>query len=853
MSGASVPPAARPVRDAAAWIYAFAFASAVSALVYQVVWTRLLALPFGRTTLAAGAVVAGFMGGMGLGAWLFQRAVRSRADEALRVYGALEIAIAATTAGLTLLLETLPRVFAEASSFVPDGLPFTLMRVGTVIVLLLVPAACMGATYPALCAVVIRSREGVARHLGRIYGLNTLGAAAGALVAGFVLIEALGLRASVASANALNLAIGAAAFVVARRLGPGEGSREALPDDEARLSSALPHAVTGVVLLGSGFATLAYEILWFRALQYVFGNSTYALTLMLAVFLLGLGIGGLLFGRVAGRARPERELAACQIAIAVAALAAIAGVGAVLGHERLGGAVSVFDPDFYVRPWWQRLLADGALGTALLLPATLGMGLSFPLATRLYLADVRRLGRRVGGSVLLANTGSIAGSVLAAVAILPWLGTVGGTCLVAGVNLGLGLLVVAFLGGARHRRAAAAVAAVAACAGLVLALPGRLPFRGEGRTAFAGSTLRFEEEGDLATVQVWEDDAIPGALAMTIDGVAIAVSRAWFPAVYAKQRLLAHLPLAIDGSIERVLAIGVGSGSTVDALAGYPTVRAIDAVEINEGVAQAAPLFPEGRVLADPRVDLVVEDVFHYLLRGESRYDLVVADGKQNPDFSSNWTMMSREFYAAAHARLAADGLLVQWIPLSTVASDFRVTLRTFASVFPEMGVFLHAPHWVLLVGSDAPLVGRPRIPSPVFARLPGLRDLRSLRLHSRAALGAMWVGGRADVLRAVGEGPLSTWNHTPVEFSAYKTSVAERRASPRENLALLVGMADAAGPSPFLASTAPVAVSTALLRRAHLCVLEGRPEEARVWARRAVDANPKDALARRTVEDLGG
>jgi len=851
MSEHPAPPARR-VPATVAWIYGFAFASAVSALVYQVVWTRLLALPFGRTTLAASAVVAGFMGGMGLGAWLFQRVLRDRADEALRVYAGLECAIAASTALLTVVLETLPRVFAAASPFVPDGLPLTLLRVGTVIALLLVPAGFMGATYPALCAVLIHSREGVTRHLGRIYGLNTLGAAAGALVAGFVLIEALGLRASVAVAAVLNAAIGAAAFGLARRLGPGERSRAALPDDEARLPSALPHGVTAAVLFGSGLATLAYEILWFRALQYVFGNSTYALTLMLAVFLLGLGVGGLLFGRLAGRARPERDLAACQLVVAVTALAAIAGIAAVLGDERLGGAVSVFAPAFYERPWWQRLLVDAALGGALLLPATLGMGLSFPLATRLYLADVRRLGRRVGGSVLLANTGSIAGSVLAAIAILPLLGTVGGTLLVAGANLGLGLLVLACAEGRRRGRVAMAGLAVAVCAALALALPDRLPFRGEGRTAFADSVLRFEEEGDLATVQVWEDPAIPGALAMTIDGVAIAVSPAWFPTVYAKQRLLAHLPLAVDGGVRRALAVGLGSGSTVHALAGYPGVRDIDAVEISEGVVHAAARFPESGVLDDPRVDLVVEDVFHFLLRGDTRYDLVVADAKQNPDFSSNWTVLSREFYAAARDRLTDRGLLVQWIPLSTLARDFRVTLRTFAGVFPEMGVFVHAPHQVLLVGSDAPLAGRPRIPTRAFEGLPGFADLRRLGLRNRAALGAMWVGARDDVLRAVGEGPTSTWNHTPVEFSAYKTSAAERRDAPRENLALLVGMAEAAGPSPFLPPEAPIATSTALLRRAHLAVLAERRGEALDLARRALAANPRDVLARRLVEQLG-
>jgi spermidine synthase len=358
----------------AASVYAFAVVSAVAALIYEISWTRLLALPFGRTTVAASAVVAGFMGGMGIGAWLYHRVARDGPGRALRAYAALELGIAVSTALLTLGFRRLPELFAGVADFLPPGLPMDLARVGFVFAALFVPTALMGATWPALCSVLIHSREGVARHLGRIYGLNTLGAAAGALLAGLVLIERLGLFGSVLCANALNVSLAGAALGLARRQASA-GAPRALSETEARIPTRLPRALTGAVLFGSGFTTLAYEILWFRALQYLFGNSTYALTVMLVVFLLGLGLGGLCFGRVGRRPSPERDLTLCQLGIALAAVAAIAGEAALLANHGIAGRFSIFSPSMAELAWWKRLLTDGGLALAMMLPATLMMGL----------------------------------------------------------------------------------------------------------------------------------------------------------------------------------------------------------------------------------------------------------------------------------------------------------------------------------------------------------------------------------------------------------------------------------------------------------------------------------------------
>ncbi|MCP3984879.1 MAG: hypothetical protein GY723_10855, partial [bacterium] len=693
-------------------LYLFSFLSGAAALTYQVAWTKMLALAFGGTTLAMSAVVAGFMGGMGIGAWRYHRLDR-RIGAPLATYAGLEFGIAVSTFMLTPLLLALPRAVAYAAPWIPEtpGME-NVVRVCAAFVLLLIPSALMGATYPALCTVLIRSRQDVDLHLGRIYGLNTLGAAVGALLAGLVMVEQLGLRGSVWLANLMNIGIGLAAWVLVRRQA-GAAQTQAEPSDEV-LSSALPIPLLGALLILSGFATLGYEIAWFRAIRYLVGSSTYALTTVLVVFLVGLGFGALLYRPVLRRLRPERALALCQLGVAFFALAAIAAENWILNDPGLRDRLSIFSALFRVRPWEWRLAETTGLAAAILLPATLMMGLSFPLASRLFLGRVRAIGRRTGGAYFLANLGSITGSVAAALLLLPRFGTVGTIQLLAALNLLSGLVLLAFLPRVRLSLALALPAAGAIMAAALLMLPPRLSFHGEEFVRRNVPALLFEEEGDLATVQVRADPNALGRRAMTIDGAIIAVGRGVRPLLYEKQQLLAVLPLTLDPGIRRTLNVGLASGSTLATLASYPEIEKLDVVEINRPVVRAVRYFGESAVLDDPRVDLIVDDAIHYLLRTERRYDLIISDGKQAEDFSGNARILSQEFYAFAHDSLSSCGVFAQWIPGSMRPRDLEIVLRTLLSVFPELEVFFGPPSSIFMLASNCPMHERPGAPAPL-------------------------------------------------------------------------------------------------------------------------------------------
>ena len=830
-------------------LYLFSFLSGSAALIYQVAWTKMLALAFGGTTLAMSAVVAGFMGGMGIGAWRYHRLDR-RIGAPLATYAGLELGIAASTLLLTLVLQQMPRAVARAAPWIPDVAGADdLLRVVAVFVLLLLPSALMGATYPALCTVLIRSPRAVDLHLGRIYGLNTVGAAVGALLAGLVTVEQLGLRGSVLLANLLNLGIGLGAWRLARgQRRPAAGATAA--SDEA-LPSALPIPVLGILLAVSGFATLGYEIAWFRAIRYLVGNSTYALTTVLVVFLIGLGFGALLYRPVLRLLRPERALALCQLAIAGFALAAIGVEHHLLSDPQLRDRLSVFSVVYRVRPWEWRLATTSGLATAILLPATLMMGLSFPLASRLFLGRVRAVGRATGAAYFLANLGSISGSIGAAFVLLPRLGTVGTIQLLSALNLLLGLLLLAFLPRARTSLAFAVPASgLILAAGLSL-LPPRLGFQGEEFVSRHVPALLFEEEGDLATVQVRANPMAPGRRAMTIDGAIIAVGRGVNPLLYEKQQLLGALPLSLDPSIRRTLNVGLASGSTVATMATYPALETLDVVEINAPVARAARYFGESAVLEDPRVRLVVDDAVHYLLRTDQRYDLIVSDGKQNEDFSGNARILSREFYAFSYDRLSPCGIFAQWIPGSMRPQDFEIVLRTLLSVFPELEVFFSPPSSIFMLASRCPLHGRVGSPVP----LPPNLELESHGFASREDLLSRWIASAAQIRSVLPPGPLNRTDRLLLEFSAYRAGPA-RELDVGRNLSLLLA-AQAAAPSEAGAAFAPPDAASSRasrgLQQAWTKMMTGDRSGAQRLARKLAKEHPADASVRASLAMFSG
>ena len=383
------------------------FVSSACALVYQVVWVRQILLIVGTTTAAVTTVLAVFMAGLGLGAWLFGAAA-DRSRRPLRLYSGLELGIGLYALALPMLITASVPPYVLAARYLQGQSELLLpVRVCLAFLLLLVPTVLMGGTLPVLIRHVTRTLDRFGANLGILYSMNLAGAVVGSLGAGFVLIHVLGVRGSSMAAVTGNLAVGLAALWLSGRTRPaGVDAPQTAAPAQRRLEipdGVRPLVWTAVFL--SGLLTMAFEILWTRMLVFTLGSSVYSFTVILATSLAGLALGSWLFAWLEGRARPLQTLAVALLGAGVAAL--------VLGPLSTRSAAVVASLSSRFGWTGEVFLAATALCAALvvLVPATL-MGVVLPLTMRLLVDDLARAGRRVGAAYLVNTVGCVLGSLL---------------------------------------------------------------------------------------------------------------------------------------------------------------------------------------------------------------------------------------------------------------------------------------------------------------------------------------------------------------------------------------------------------------------------------------------------------
>lgn len=736
--------------------------SGVSGLVYEITWIRQLSHLLGGTTFAISTVLAAFMGGLALGS----RYYGSRADRAsdlLRLYARLEFGIAALGAASWLLIRLAPPVYASVAQTLPAG-ALAVLRVVVAMLVILPPTFLMGGTLPILSRFLVRESSRLGRGLGLLYAVNTFGAVLGCFLTGYVFVATLGVPGSVALAVGLNVLIGLGVLVLARS---GDGSAQdmipdATPDEPvpapAAGASRLGFALLGVVFAASGFASLGYELYWSRALQPFLGNSTYAFSAMLTTFLLGLSVGGWVGGRLADRvARPDALLGWVQIGIGASCLATVPAIWG--GLPELGATDLLNDRDL---GWTAYLLRRFLTAFAVMVVPTLLIGMTFPIVNRIGIRRMDALGHGVGTLYFLNTLGSIAGSLAAGFLLLPLLAAKGAlvaTSLFSGV-LGLLVLLGARRPGTRPPwAAAAAMLALAALAPAALD-HGQAP---PSDTQDPGDQVLFQREDHAAETRVYRK--ANGAMHMSVDGHFIGGTG---PDIERKEKILAHLPLALRPQTRRVLAVGLGSGITLGTLALYDRIERMDCVEIVPGVVDGARLFGAASrgVMSDRRLHLHVGDGIQYLLTTPARFDVISSDSKLNPEYSGNAPLLARDYYELCRDRLTEGGVMVQWLACHQPQRELEIIGRSFADAFPHVAVFWYDPNNLIFAGSDRPLV-LDLDHLRALADQPDLRaDLDALALDLPYGPAGLFLADGPRLREILGEGPVSTWDRPRIEFS---------------------------------------------------------------------------------------
>jgi spermidine synthase len=744
------------------------FLSGATALVYEVVWLRMLGLVFGHTVYAVTTVLAAFMAGLGLGSALFGRWA-GRLHDPIRAYGIIEVAIG-LAAGLTpWLLHLAVPAYVEihrAADLSYDA--FSLVQFLIAFALLLAPTTLMGGTLPILSQALVAHGEAMARPVGLLYAINTFGAVLGVGLAGYVLLPGLGNRATLTAAAAANLVVGLVAVLGSPAIRAWIAARAAVSDERRPRAGPGETAVWPVVALGiSAAASMIYEVAWTRALGMVIGSSTYAFTAMLLVFLVGIAGGAALYSALRGRhAATPAVFAGLQMGTGVAA------VLAVLIFERM--------PDlFLLGVSWSdapRFVQGVQLGVsaAALLPSTLLIGATFPCATAVVRPGAGGVGHRVGRLYAASTAGAIGGAVLAGFALVPTVGVHSAITIGAAMNFLLGAVLLARIRPARGRARAAAAAGALAGVGVLFLPIWDLRAIASGPAVYAKRHLAgggpgptrevlFYRDGPSATVTV---ERAAGFLSLLVNG---KVDASTAPPDMPTQLMLGHLPLLLHPAPRAVLVIGLGSGITAGAVARHAVER-VDIVEIEPAVIEASRFFraENGGVLGDARVRVVVGDARSLLLTTWARYDVITSE-PSNPWIGGVASLFSLEFFQLARQRLQPGGIMLQWIhAYNLLPEDLRMVVETFRSVFPATSVWQVGAGDFLLLGRAAPVpidLGALRARLAASPAVAG--DLERIGMRGWAGLLGYFALGEADTARYARGARLNTDDRLSLEFSA--------------------------------------------------------------------------------------
>ena len=722
------------------------FISGASALVYQLIWVRLLGLVFGVSSFAVATVVAVFLLGLGLGSYFFGR-WSERMRDPLQVYLYVELGIAATSLLAYLVIETLP-VYRYLYEYAYNNLGFYGLSVARLVLstlVLLPPVFLIGGTMPLLAKYFLRNPEELGSSFSKLYYLNTLGASAGVLLTGFVFVRLFGVIGTLMIAIGGNLLVALIVSLSKR------GSQAAQPASAGKA----PYTYMLAFLFLTGFISLGYEMLWVRILSTYGLSTSQAFALILAGFLLGFSVGAWFVARSVDR---RRDLEAWFSAVCI--VTAFSGAVVLLIFRQFE-QLTVLLAD--ATPAGQLTLGMALAFTVSFIPAVF-MGILFPLGVRIYAHDVDRIGAKAGNTFFSNTLGCVLGSLLTGFVLIPFVGMWNTTLIL--VNLSLLIALAFLLRGRRPARLQWASLLVVAVVANLLVFADSKTFHAELkgrdlRTAAEGFEVIYYEEGLSGTVTAVEHGDYRG---LFVDGQNVSGTDI---VLLADSRMLAHVPLLLAAEPRSALTVGYGTGTT----SGSMLLHDVDvyAVEIEEKIIEAAPLFSAVNYgsYADPDLEIVLDDARNYIDTTDKEFDVIVTD-VTNLKYKRNPYLYTREYFEIMRNALSPTGVAAAWLPVGGLSfNDLKTLIATFDAVFPHTTVwyFTQFPtHFIILVGTpEQTRVDLSELRARMIQVMP---DLRTLDIDNVYELAGMLLLGEQDVDMLAAGQPLHTDNRPILEYS---------------------------------------------------------------------------------------
>jgi len=787
------------------------FLSGATGLIYEVLWARMLGLVFGATTLAVSTVLAAFMGGLALGSALAGR-TGARVSRPVRAYGLLEMGIALYALAVPFLFSLVDNLYAVIwQHFHPGFFVFSLWRFLLSCLMLLVPTTLMGATLPLLSAALVRSAGQTSTSVTRLYTRNLAGAICGSIVAGFFLLPVFGVRATIHTAAIINIIIGIVTILADRRTEtsssaatanpPGVPTEEALPGiEEVLLAGDVVHLATRAARVEtpgdgtpgnakfwllcafvSGFVTISTQVAWTRMLTMIVGSSTYAFSIVVALFLLGLSGGAYVIARKNLSGKLRESVLRVELVTAVSLFLSLLVV------NRISGLLIAVGLSLHINSWAGLLtLQTVSVALLILLPAFL-MGTVMPLVLVWAGTNSRDQSVQLVGRSYAVNTiGAIVGAFGAGFVLIPRFSTrftilfAAALCvIVAGLayqpkvdardrdlqqaiaaGLTLVLIVLLFLAAPRMNLANLSVGAYDSLVRVLAKSRGGVD---DGSVQLRGPDtheLLMYEEGPTSTVSVRKDWDITS---MAINGRTNASDREDMPT----QVMLGQMPLLLAPRIRNALVVGYATGVTAGAMLQSP-IESLECVELEPATVNGSRFFEHvnNHPLNDPRLHLIIDDARTYLRVTPTRYDMIVSE-PSHPWVPGVANLFTREFFQLGRNRLNDDGVFVQWLQIYQLSTDsLRSILATFHETFPQVLVFRVEGAWkgkdLLLVGSKIPLtldrmkerIGDPRISA----------ELARVNIKSEADVRAWYICDERQLAPALAGAVINTDDNMHIE-----------------------------------------------------------------------------------------
>jgi spermidine synthase len=717
--------------------FAAIFVSGSSALIYQLIWVRLLGLVFGVSSFAVATVVAVFLLGLGLGSYFFGK-WSEKTENPLRIYMYVELGIAVSSLASYLIIDYLP-VYRYLHEYAYNNLDFygiSLIRMLLSVVVLLPPVFLIGGTMPLIAKYFLTTSKTFGSSFSKLYYLNTLGAFTGALLTGFIFVKYLGVSATLMIAVAGNL-------LVAGVIGARKSGSEPLPESAEESS---PYSYMLIILFLTGFISLSYEVLWVRILSTYDLSTSQAFALIVAGFLLGFSVGSYLVSRMIDLRRNLEGLFS-----RVCILTALSGAVVLFLFQRFQAVSDWLAISLSVD---LRILSLAMAFVVSFIPAVF-MGVLFPLGLKIYAKDVHRIGAKAGNIFLSNTAGCVLGSLLTGFVLIPFVGMWNTTLIL--VNLSLLISLVLFLRERNFSRPDWAFMLLVCVLANLLVFSDSKTFHKE----MQGLDLIYYAEGLSGTVTVVEGKDYRGIF---VDGQNVSGTD---PVLVADSKMLAHLPLLLSHEPQAALTVGYGTGTTSGSMLLHDV--AVDAAEIEEKIIEAAPLFSKinYQSYANPNLQIVLDDARNYIDVVDKKFDVIVTD-VTNLKYKRNPYLYTRDYFQVMQNALTQEGVAAAWLPLGGLSfEDLRILIATFDKVYPHTTVWYFTPyptHFIIVVGTPQ----QTAVDLTELARKMDKvkNDLQTIRVDNAYEIAAMLLLGERDVDGLVAGARIHTDNHPILEFS---------------------------------------------------------------------------------------